>query len=360
MMLGQAYQMQGNSVAAIKEFQQSTMIKPENVEPYLKMSQIREDRGDLELALADLRSGVTQDPYNIDIRQHIADLTLRLEKPDDAIKAYQTILSMSPNNPQAVKGLSQALYIKAQKAAVGALLASNDYEVAMKALGDAIALSPDDMELYLAKAKLMSLAGVKQPALSSIAQPKNDGERITYAQALMSAGDFQNASSQLKAVIANQQDPKAIFAVADIALMVKDLDDAESAYKKLQSMAGSPDRVQRGLNQIAALRKASTEDTKVAGELCNKKQWDGAVAKYRAAIDSNPFNADTRVGLAEALEKSSKPSSTVLAESAQQYINYLTLKTDMPAKEHEKMTNLIEKLKEKSLKQKEKEDKEKR
>ncbi|MBU6454449.1 MAG: tetratricopeptide repeat protein [Cyanobacteria bacterium REEB67] len=359
MILGQAYQMQGNSLAAIKEYNQSSAIKPENVEPYLRISQIYEDRGDLEMALADLRSGITQDPYNVEVREHIADIALRLEKPDDAIKAYQTILAMSPNNPQAIKGLSQALYLKAQKAAVGAMLTSNDYEAAMKAIGDAIALSPNDLELYLAKAKLMSLAGVKLPDLASVSQPKNDGERITYAQVLMSTGDFQNASAQIKTVIAAQQDPKAIFAVADISLMIKDLDDAESAYKKAQGLAASPDRVQRGLGQIAALRKSSADDTKVAGELSDKKQWDGAVAKYRLAIEANPFNADAREGIAEALEESSHPTSAVLAESAQQYQNYLSLKNDLPAKEREKMQNRIEKLKEKSLKQKEREEKDK-
>lgn len=103
MMLGQAYAAQGNTAGALKEFQLSTLIKPENAEPSAVWLISAERRGDLELALADLRSGLTQAPYNLDLRQRIADINLRLEKPDEAIKAYTTILSMSPNNAAAVK-----------------------------------------------------------------------------------------------------------------------------------------------------------------------------------------------------------------------------------------------------------------
>jgi tetratricopeptide (TPR) repeat protein len=356
MMLGKAYAAQGNTAGALKEFQLSTLIKPENAEPYLRMADIREERGDLELGLADLRSGLTQAPYNLDLRQRIADLTLRLEKADDAIKAYRTILQMSPNNAQAIKGLSQALYQKAQKAAVGAMLASNDYDTALKTLDEAIKLSPNDMELYLAKAKLMSLSGAKLD-LATMGEPKNDGERIAYAEAAMASGDFQKASEQIKTVVSDLQDAKQTFAVADIALMIKDLDNAEAAYKKGLSLSGTPERGNRGIDLVNKAREQALADTKVANELSNKKQFDGAVNKYRTAIASNPRLADSRLGLSRALEKSKNPNSGVLYEAAQQLDYYLALRTDMPSKEREKMVKDVAKLKDKAAKQKEKENK---
>lgn len=354
MMLGQAYQTQGNSVAALKEYQLSTLIKPENAEPYIRMADIRQERGDLELALADLRNGLTQIPYNLDLRMRIADITLKLEKPDDAIKNYKTILSMSPNNAQAVKGLSQALYQKAQKAAVGALLASNDYDAALKTLDEAIKLNANDMELQLAKTKLMSLSGNK-PDLASMAQPTNDGERIAYAEALMAAGEFLKAQDMIKGVLADQNDAKQTYAVADIALMVKDLDNAEAAYKKGMSLAGSQERGQAGLNKVTQARTTSADDTRVANELSKKNQWDGAISKFRSAISTNPSLAEAHLGLARALEKSKNPNSQTLLEAVQQYGYYLNLRTDMPSKDREKMTKDADKLKEKALKLKEKE-----
>lgn len=358
MALGEAYQKQGNEVAAVKEYQASIAIKPENADPYLRIADIRENRGDLELAIADLRSGLTQMPYNVELRQRIADTCLKLEKADDAIKGYRTILSMSPNDNRAVKGLSQALYLKAQKAAVGALLASNDYEAALKTLDEAIKLNPDDMELRLSQAKLMSLSGTK-PDLAKIGSPQSDGERVAAAEALMAQGNFQQCSQYMQDVINRLNDPKQSFAVADVALMIKDLDDAELAYKKAQSLSGSPDRVTRGLAEVNRLRKSSADDVKVADELAKKNQWDGALDRYRQATATNPKNADARLGLARSLEKKKKPSSANLSESASQYENYLVLKTDLPSKEAEKMRQQIGKLREKSAEMAQKEQKNK-
>ncbi|MBZ0189846.1 MAG: tetratricopeptide repeat protein, partial [Candidatus Obscuribacterales bacterium] len=311
--------------------------------------------GDLELALAELKSGLSQMPYDLDLRQHIADLNLKLEKADDAIKAYRVLLEMSPNDNQAVKGLSQALYVKAQKAAVGALLASNDYETALHDLGEAIKLRPDDMELTLAQAKLMSLAGTK-PDISKLGEPKNDGEKLACAEALMAQGEFQKASKYMSEVISSLQDPKQCFAVADVAIMIKDLDNAEAAYKKARQLTGSPERVERGLDSIVTLRQQANEDVKVANELSKKNQWDGAVDRFRHAVSVNPTMADARYGLANALERMNKPTSSSLSEAATQYENYLSLDTQLPEKDSKKLQERIEKLKDKAAKQAQKEN----
>lgn len=356
MALGDAYAQQGNQVAAIKEYQLSILIKPENAQPYLRIADIRESRSDLELALADLRSGLSQIPYDLDLRQRIAEICLKLEKADDAIKGFRTILQMSPNNPQAVKGLSQGLYLKAQKAAVGALLASNDYEAALKSLDEAIKLSPDDMELRLAQAKLMSLAGSK-PDLSKMGDPQNNGEKLAYAEALMAQGEFQKAADMMKSVVATLSDPKQAFAVADVAMLNKDLDNAEAAYKKALSLNGAPERAQRGMDEVARLRKSSIEDVRVADELFKKNQLDGAIDRYRKAISTNPTLADARLGLARSLEKMQKATSSMLSESAMQYQNYMTLNPNQPIKEAEKMRQNIAKLRDKAAKLAEKETK---
>lgn len=359
MELGKAYAKQGNTVAALKEFQLSTLIKPENVEPYICMADIHQERGDNELALADLRSGLTQAPYNIDLRQRIADITLRLEKADEAIKAYQTILQMSPNNTAAVKGLSQALFMKAQKAAVGALLASNDYESALKTLDEAIKMNPNDMELRLSKAKLMSLSGTKAD-MSSMGTPSNDGERIAYAQALMAAGEFIEASNMMKTVVADVNDAKQTYAVADIALMMHDLNNAEAGYKKALSLSGAPERGKRGLDAISAQRQTSQESSKVGNELLKKKQWDGAIERFRQALAADPMLVDAHYGLAQCLEKTPKANSSMLVEAIQQYQNYLLLKTDLPVKEKAGLQKTVDKLTDRAAKLKEKEDKNKK
>ncbi len=349
MTLGDAYAKQGNTAAALKEYQVAITIKPEVAEPYLKIADIREQRGDTELALAELRSGLAQMPYDLDLRLRIAQNCLKLEKADDAIRNYKTILGMSPGNATAVKGLTQALYLKAQKAAVGALLASNDYDLALKTLDEAIKLSPDDLELRLAQAKLMAMAGAK-PDLSKVGQPQSDGDRLAYAEALMAQGEFQKAQEQLGMVVAKVSDAKQAFAVADLAVMIKDLDSAEAAYKKGWTFDGGADRAQRGLAEVTRLRQAALDDIKVAGELLKKKQMDGAMERYRKSIATNPKVADARLGLAQSLEKMQKPSGQNLKEAATQYRTYILLSPDLPNKDKDKILNTADKLDDKAAK----------
>ena len=175
----------------------------------------------------------------------------------------------------------------------------------------------------------------------------------------MAQGNFQQCSQYMQDVITRLSDPKQSFAVADVALMIKDLDDAEAAYRKAQSLSGSPDRVTRGLAEVNRLRKSSVDDVKVADELAKKNQWDGALDRYRQASATNPKNPEARVGLARSLEKKKKPTSANLAESASQYENYLALKTDLPAKDAENYRKNIAKLKEKSAEMAQKEQKSK-
>jgi tetratricopeptide (TPR) repeat protein len=356
MALGQAYQQQGNTVAALQQYQLSTLIKPENAAPYLAMAQIHQERGDLELAIADLRSGLTQSPYDVNLRVKIAELNMQLDRPDEAVKNYRTVLEMSPNDNSAIKGLSQALFLKSQKETVGAMLQSNDYETASKALDEAIRLNPVDMELRLAKEKLLSLSGATAPALSP-PPPLNDGDRIEYAKALISAGEFKGAFDTLQVVINDQTDAKQLYAVGDMALMIHALDSSLAAYRKGLSLGGSPERAERGLKQVAKQQQIASDSLKVANELAKKKQWDGAILKYREVLSAQPASADARYGLAEALEEGPKDSFETLTESAKQYQYYLSLASDLDTKEKEKVADLIQKLQNKADKLKQKEDK---
>lgn len=118
--MGECYQAQGNTVGAIREFQESIRIKPEIADPYLRIADIREARGDLEHSIAELRSGIELNPNNPFLHQKVGDQLLMVEKLDDAIKAYRTTLQLMPDNVNAVEGLTRGLYLKAQKEGQGA------------------------------------------------------------------------------------------------------------------------------------------------------------------------------------------------------------------------------------------------
>lgn len=342
--LGEAYLQQGNTIAAVKEFQEAIRIKPENADAYLHIASIRESRGDIEHALAELRSGLEMMPNNADLHLRLADDSLRLEKLDDAIKEYSVVMnSPSPNAATAAKGITRAYVLKSQKQTAGAFLSSNDYEQAREQLRKAITLNPNDMELRLADAKLRALSG-EQIDLRTIGEPKTDGERIAYAEALLAQNRFAEAHSQLNTLLANASDAKQVLAIADLSSMIKDHTTAESAFRKAATMPGGQERAERGLAQVAKARELARQDSTLAEDLARKNALASAVDRYHAAVFANPEAGNTRIGLARTLERFAQQQPARLHEAVTQYKAYLALTPTLPQKEVEKINKKISQL----------------
>lgn len=347
--LGKAYETQGNTVAAIREYQESIRIKPENAAAYLGIANIREARGDIEHSIAELRGGLELMPDNPELHLRIGDQSLRVEKLDDAIKEYETVLSAHPGSGRAAEGLTTAYYLKAQKETTGGFFGSNDYERAEQMLNKAVQMNPNDMRIRLAQAKLRSLTG-ETVDISTIRPPQNDGERISYAEVLLAQNRFREAADQMNTVIGNAPDAKQTFAVADLALMIRDLESAERAYKKAATFHGGEQRARRGLAAVSKAREGARKELTLADDLSRKKMMGSAIDKYHEAIFSNPKVPQSRLGLAKALEAVSKPSAQQLRESALQYRAYVALVPNMPVKERDKIAKRAEKLEERAYK----------
>jgi len=203
--------------------------------------------------------------------------------------------------------------------------------------------------LRLAAAKLRLMSG-ETVDLKTIATPRTDGERIAYAEALLAQNDFKGANEQMGIVIGSATDMKQAFAVGDLALMIKDLDDAQAAYKKAQTFPGGEERAQRGMDLVAKARETARQDLTMADDLAKRKQINSAVDKYHAAVFDDPKNGDSRIGLARALEQMKPTKPTDLREAAVQIKAYIALTPTLPPKENEKLTKKITSLQEKAYK----------
>jgi tetratricopeptide (TPR) repeat protein len=306
------------------------------------------------MSIAELRSGLEMMPNNPDLHLRIADQSLKLEKLDDSIKEYRTVLDANPQNSAAAKGLTRAYYLKANKEATGAFFVSNEYESAQRMIDQAVRMNPNDMELRLAQAKLRSMAGVPVD-LSTVGTPSNDGERIAYAEALLAQNRFKDSDQQMAMVIGNANDAKQTFAVGDLALMIKDLGNAEAAYKKAATFPGAEDRAKRGLNLVAKAKDAARQDSTMADDLARRSQLASAIDKYHSSIYGNPKVADTRMGLAKTLERLRPEVSKDLREAVTQYKAYIDLTPNLPPKELEKLNKKIESLSNRAYKLEQKE-----
>lgn len=348
--MGECYQAQGNNDnPAIAEYQKSIQIYAQNPDAYLHISDIREARGDLELSISELRGALEQVPDNQDLHLRIADESLKLEKLDDAIKEYEKVMQANPGNAQAAKGLTRGFFLKAQKESGGAFFSSNDFEAAKAQLQRAIQLNPNDMELRLADAKIRAMSG-EVVDLNSVGAPRTDGERIAYAEALLAQNKFKESQEQMSMAIGGANDSRQCFAVADLALMIRDLDNAEAAYKKASVMPNGGERAKRGMDQVKKAREAARQDLTLATDLARKKQLASAIDKYHAAIYDNPRGAEARIGAADALEKLSPQAARDLREAVVQIKAYIALTPNLPPKELEKLNKRMAKDEEKAFK----------
>lgn len=341
--LGKCFESQGNTVAAVSNYQASIAIKPENTAAYLGIANIRETRGDIELSISELRSGLELMPNNQDLLQRIGDQSLRVEKIDDAIKAYQQVLNSNPGNARAADGLTTAYYMKANKETTGGYFGDNDFDNALNMIDRAVQMNPNDIKLRLAQAKLRSLAG-DEVDLSKIPPPTNDGERISYAQALMAQNRFTEANQQFQAVLSRTPDAKQTFALADLELMIHDLDNAQAAYQKAAGMPGGADRARRGLTQVAKARENARKNMTLATDFAKKGMHGSAVDAFHDTVFQNPKSPDARLGLAKSLEDVSKATPVQLREAAFQYRAYVALSPQLDQKEQQHFLSKAEKL----------------
>jgi len=341
--LGSAFERQGNTVAAIREYQESIRIKPENAAAYLGISNVREGRGDLELSIAELRSGLELMPNNPDLQLRIGDQSLRVEKIDDAIKSYQAVLNTDPGNARAADGLTTGYYLKAQKETTGGYFGDNDFDNALTMIDRAVQMNPNDIKLRLAQAKLRALAG-EDVDLSKIGQPTNDGERISYAQALLAQNKFSEADSQLQMILGHTPDAKQTFALADMELMMHDLDNAQAAYSKAATFPGGAQRAQRGLTQVAKARESARKSLTLATDEAKRKMTGSAVDTFHDAVAQNPKSPVARLGLSKALEDVKNPTPVQIREAATQLRAYVALSPTLSAKEQEHLLSKADKL----------------
>ncbi len=346
--LGNQYESQNNTVGALKEYRQASLIDPHHPEPYLHMATLRENRGDLELAIAELRSGAEINRDSPVLYQRIGEAALKLDKTDDAIKAFERALTLSPQNPALVDGLSRSFYVKAQKESAGSFLMSNEFENAKTSLEKAIQLNPTNLRLRLAMAKLRALAG-EQVDLATIGAPTNDAERVAYAEALLAQNKFPEAQEQMLRVINAATDPVEIAAVGDLALMIKDLDSASLAYKKTSEL-GRPDRAKRGMTGVLRAREESRRHVTLGQDLAKRNQLGSAVDTFRAATAANPRLADARLGLAQAEERFASKSPAQLRDAAEQYRAYLALSPELDEKSQKKITKKVERIESRAAK----------
>lgn len=155
-LIGEIYRRQGNEAAAINSFKKSIFCMPEYSAPYSNLASIYQSRGDAEFAIEELKTCYSVNPYSDESLLDLADLSLLIGQYNDAIKYYSQV--SDKYKKESVEGLVTAYYGLSTISSNKSLFRSNqNLNDALKYINEAIKVDPNNLELYLTKAKIVKM-----------------------------------------------------------------------------------------------------------------------------------------------------------------------------------------------------------
>lgn len=173
---GTTYFKMGNYAAAIQDFQKSLELKPEAEKVHRNMGSALGAAGRYNEALGYFNRALELEPNFPDALLDRGNLYIYLQNYDQALSDFQAYLNTDPISPsfKAFNGIGVAYYYK------------GDYQQAINFYSQAIALNPNDGQVYYNRSVCYSNLGNKQQALSDALAAQKRGMAVdaTYLQNL--------------------------------------------------------------------------------------------------------------------------------------------------------------------------------
>lgn len=327
-LLGEVYQNQGNEPAAINAFKKSIAVKPEFAQAYINLAELYEKRGDNEFAIEQLKTILSINPDFYDAKLKIADLSLGSGKYDQAIENYSALVGVKDYNDNALKGLANAYYDKAQVSSTKALIGSNqDLYAALDSINKAIIANSDDLELHLAKLKLAKITNqpeVSETTLKEITQSPDGNlvKTVIKGEAYLTLNDYAQAKETFDQAAASTRNVQEDLYLSEIFIYHRQYENAKNVLQNV--LKKEPDNQQAicDLDYIQKSEKTANNYFKSAEFYLKTKNTNAAMEYLSRSLSLNPNNADAHLLLAELYEKQKDNKGAVA-----NYKAYLGLET---------------------------------
>ena len=296
---GDAFRLQGNEAAAIGAYKKAIEITPENLTPYANLASIYEARKDFELALDAYKTILSVNPGSEQTALKIADMYLESGKYEDAIAFYDKLNSNLKT--EGIKGIASAYYGLAMDSANRAGFSSDQKLIeAYNYLNKAIQVNPNDLELYLAKAKISSLINKQMESISSLnAIIKNNSNSIddllTKGDAYAALNDYKSANCQYQAAIKSAKTLSDKIYLSEIFTFNKQFDQAEILLNDILRADRSNTIAQSNLAYITKSRKYAQEQVKSARYFRIRNSMFFEREYLNRALKADPYNLDANI-----------------------------------------------------------------
>jgi len=343
--MAQILEARGELDGAMREYEMLKTIKPSESESYLGIARISEQQSDYRRAADELQTALKMMPGNATVQDRLAGDMLKIGQIDEAFRFFLTILPQQPVNDSAVSGIVVCSYVKCLQMSPPTFTATADFKNAAQIISQLSKANPSDQILHIADLTMNSMAGGALTALTP--PPAGLNAKLLNAVLLLSQQKFNDASTAFAEAINGSLTADDVLTAADTALVLHELDSAESGYRRAITFVGQEKRAQHGLTLVAAARGDANESLTRGNTLLNTRQNRDALDKYHLAIVANPRLAAARLGLAEAMERVAPSVENPIAaieESIYQYQCYLALSPSIPAREDDRVRKRMAKL----------------
>ncbi len=262
---GDAYKQQGNEAAAIAAYKKAIEITPENLAPYANLASIYETRRDFELALDSYKTILSIAPDSEQTQLKIADMYLEMGKYNEAVAYYEKIRQSL--KPEAVKGLASAYYALAMSTASKSAFSTDSKLLEASAyLDKAIKENPNDLELYLAKAKLSALMNCPKDSCASLnnilsRQCTGIDDYLVRGDANVALANFKDGFNDYQMAINMAKTNKEKLYLGELFMFSKLYDEAEKVFRDLLACDPANVIAKNNISYIKIARTAATQQT---------------------------------------------------------------------------------------------------
>jgi len=218
-----------------------------------------------QLALEAARRWVKLAPDDLEARQSLAVLALRIQHQEEALQQfeyllqhshgsnadpYQSLLSLlgrEPDKPRALEIMKQLVALRPENADAHFAYArlavhAQDWPLAEAEVTKALLLRPDWTQAFILQAQVNLKQGqgeIARQQLESALQrsPKDADLRLAYARLLVDLDDYDAARREYKVLLKAQPDNgQVVYSLALLSLEAGHLKDAQSLFEKLVSL----------------------------------------------------------------------------------------------------------------------------
>lgn len=305
-------------------------------------------RGKYDQAETSFRNAIARNSKDVDARSGLGMALAMQFKLDGADDQLDRALKLDPTNPLACTGKAMVLLNRLQSSSNTYIRNKNSMlSQAEEYCRRAVSYDPQLPEANYMMGVVNKEQGKLADSQRALARACDLDPR--YSQAFSALGMTNLAQNKVgdatanfkQAIAINSKNSSAHFGLGRAA---------EAAYKKGATMPGGEARAKRGLANVAKTREVARKDLTMARDLYRKGQVNTAVDKYRDAIYSDPRNPESRLGLAEGLQKQKEQTAAMLRDAAFQYRAYVALQPNLPEKERSKIQHKIERVEAKAFK----------